>query len=366
MSSMRKSLSIGVALAALVLAGCAASPDSESTGGIDPEIKKESQAIVAEFSQTAESRSPEPLSKKPPEGKTAVMISCPLPLCTQVVGGFLDATAYLKWDTRTIIAEFTPEAYIAAFESAIQLGPDYLFYIATQPNDVITEQLAKAKAAGISVVVNGTTPDVKLGPDELNVAGVAIGNGARYGKLQADIVIADAETLEGVTFVYDPAAPSYVEAYDAFAARIEEAGGTAETLEVNQVDTGAVLTGQIVSYLQRNPDTDYLVSVDNLLVGLADALSSASLPLPKLIGANPSGPSWDYLKDGTQFATVAADTFGAYWDGADIFARISVGDEYDPSPQGSIMIGTQKNVDDLPRTTFPGIPDNYLKAWLID
>jgi len=56
-------------------------------------------------------------------------------------------------------------------------------------------------------------------------------------------------------------------------------------------------------------------------------------------------------------------SFDAHWDAADLFARLSVGDSIDSELNGSVMVGTKKNADQIPLTTFPGIPDNYLKAW---
>lgn len=368
MKTTKKSLSVGLLIAALALTGCSTGGgDTESSGSIDPDIKAAAQAEVAKYEGSPQANQPAELSKKAPEGKSVVGIGCPLPICAQVMQEFKDATDALGWDNRLIVAEFTPESYISAFESAIQLAPDYIYYIATQPNDVITEQLAKAKAAGIPVVVNSPSPDTKVGGDSPLVAAVAgTRQVAQYSALQANIIVADAENLDNVTYMYDPAVPVYNYQLDEFTKVIEAAGGTVKTLEINQADAGVTLLGQIVSYLQREPDTEYFaVAHDNLIVGLPDAIAAAGLETPKIVGQNPGKDNVAYLKAGTEFGTVQWDSFGAHWDAADTLARLSVGDKINTDPTGGAMVGTKANADKIPLTTFPGIPDNYLKAWLV-
>lgn len=365
MKTTTKSLSVGLLIAALALTGCSTGGGSDSSGGIDPAVKKAAQAQVDKYQGEPQARQPETLSAKPPTGKEAVAISCPLPICTEVTGLFVEATKDLGWDTRVIVPEFTPESYVSAFESAIQLHPDYLYYIATQPNDVITTQLEKAKAAGIPVIVNSPAPDTKIGGDSPQVAAVAGANQVKqYSELMADIVVADAKDLDHITYMYDPASPAYVYQYQVFSDRIKAAGGKVAPFEINQGDAGATLLGQITSYLQRTPDTEYFVTAhDNLIIGLPDAIATAGLESPKIIGQNPGKDNIEYLKKGTEFATVQWGSFDAHWDAADLFARLSVGDSIDSELNGSVMVGTKKNADQIPLTTFPGIPDNYLKAW---
>jgi len=362
-----KVLGIGVLAAAMLLTACSTGAGTSSKGSIDPAAKKAAVAAVAEASKVPQANTPTTLSTKAPTGKSGVFITCPLPICAATSGEFVKAATALGWSTRLIVAEFTPESFVGAFESALQLSPDYVGYIATQPYDVIKDTLPKFKAAGIPVVVNSPSPDTPIGGDSPIVgAGSGANVTEKFSTLQADIVIADADNLDNVTFMYDPSSPAYIQGHEVFVKQIAAAGGKVHDFEINQADAGATLLGQVVSYLQRNPDTEYLVVVnDGLVVGLPDAIAAAGLESPKIIGSTTVEQSIEYLKKGTQFGSVQPDSYGSMWDMVDILAHIDVGDTYDDQPLGAVMAVNKDNAAEVPAGTFAGVPDNYLKAWLL-
>jgi len=366
-------------LVAAALAACSPSgpadqtpttaPSSSAPGG-NAEAKAAAAATVAEYNKAPTARTLEPLSTKPPTGKRVITISCPLPVCATVSGNVTQAVEALGWEHQILVAEFDPESYASAFDTAVQLAPDYVEFISTQPVDVVSTQLAALKAAGIPVVITSPGLDTQIGGDSPLVGAVDSKDVVDlYAGLQAAVVIADADDLQGtVTYMLDPSSPSYVVAKDVFTAAVAAAGGTVNTLEFAQADVGTTLPGQVVSYLQRNPNTEYLVApLDSHFLGVVEAIQAAQLDLPKLIGAYPDVESSNRLRTGTEFAVIVPDVFGAKWDAVDIFARLSVGDPIpDNTPVGNAMIATKDTVDLIPTGLFQGAPGAYLKAWHVE
>jgi hypothetical protein len=367
MKKTMTSLSVGLLLTALVLTGCSSGGATTKAGSIDAGVKAAAQAQVDKNSVLPAAPELKALSKKAPAGKFAIVITCPLDVCTRVANEFIDGTTALGWSSRSIVAEFTPESFVSSFEAAIALKPDFIYYIAVQSYDTIASQAEAAKAAGIPIIGNSLKPGLAIGGDS-PIVGQADGpvNFKTIAELQADVVIADAKDLNHVTYMYDPSSPAYVYQYESFSKKIEAAGGKVSPFEINQADAGATLLGQIVSYLQRKPDTEYFaIALDDIAIGLPDAITAAGLPLPKIIGIAPNKSSIADIKAGKMFASVQWDTLGGNLRAADVLARISVGDKFDADPLEAVMVATKKNADKVPLVTFPGVRDSYLKAWLV-
>jgi hypothetical protein len=357
--------------AALGLTACSddsSGGDEGSSGGsgFSAESVSAAEDLLAEYSDFPSDPDLEPLGATPPSDHSVVFITCPLPACAEMGDAYEAAAGELGWQAQVLTSEFTPEAYTSAWNSALSAQPDGIFYIGMFPNTTIEAQLQTAKDAGVWVVQNSPEPGTEISAD--SVINGAVGAEARYdivAKLQAAMVIADADATDGITFMYSPAAPSYAFQAEQFQKYIEDAGGTVDFLEINQQDIGTALPQQVVSYLQRNPDTRYLVSVDDtLLPGVPDAIAAAGIDSPKVIGAAvPSPDNLAWIEDGQQYGSVYGDTITDVWNAVDIMARLSVQEEpADRAPVGVVWVVGQDNVGDYPEG-FPGIPDAYTEAW---
>ncbi|MCW2747317.1 MAG: hypothetical protein JWP10_459, partial [Nocardioidaceae bacterium] len=268
----------------------------------------------------------------------------------------------------TIVSEFTPESYASSFDTALQQKPDYITFAVTMPLTVIKKQLEKAHEAGIAIFPGGLGPDYKVGGDNI-MTGSVVGNklNIAFSTLMADVVIAEAKASDKVVLVQDPAAPAHVNTRGTIEARLKAAGGKLGTFDVKLADTGTAMPGQIVSYLQSNPDVKYLLFADDTLTsGVPDAIKSAGLPLPKIIGQHPSGQQLKFIQDGDMYASIVADTLGSFWDVGDMMARLSIGAPIpDPEPIGQLLVVKKDNAATAPIGLFEGAPDSYLKAWLL-
>lgn len=369
---MRATVRIGAAIlaAALGLTACSSSSggDESSSGGsgFSAESVSAAETLIDEYHSLPSAPELAPLGTTPPSDRSVVMISCALPACADMGDAFKEAAGELGWDARVITSEFTPEAYASAWDSALSSEPDGIFYIGMFPNSTIPAELEAAKAAGIWVVMNSPEPGTEFGGDSpLSGAVSAEERYVLWAGLQAAMVVTDAESTDGITFMYSPAAPAYAFQAQQFKKNIEEAGGTVDFLEINQQDIGTALSQQVVSYLQRNPDTRYLVAVDDtLLPGVPEAISTAGIDSPKLIGsASPAPQNLTWIEGGQQYGTVSGDVITDVWNVVDIMARLSVQEEpADREPLGVVWVVDKDNVGDYP-AVFPGIPDAYNEAW---
>jgi len=378
---VRATARIGAAIlaAALFLTACSSSSggDQASSGGsssggsgFSAESVSSAKKLIDEYHALPSAPKLAPLSKAPSGDHSVVMISCPLPACADMGNAFKDAAGKLGWQSQVLVSEFTPEAYASAWQSALSAHPDGIFFIGMFPNTTIQAQLQAAKDAGIWVVMNSPEPGTEISAD--SVIEGAVGPEARYviwAQLQAAMVVADAQSTDGITLMYSPAAPAYAFQAKEFEKYIKEAGGTVDFLEINQQDIGTALPQQVVSYLQRHPNTRYLVSVDDTLFpGVPDAIAAAGIDSPKLIGAAAPAPqNLTWIKDGKQFGTVSGDTTTDVWNAVDIMARLSVQEQpANREPVGVAWVVDQANVDQYPAGSppqFPGIPDAYTQAW---
>jgi ribose transport system substrate-binding protein len=322
--------------------------------------------MVDEYSKLPAAPDLQPLGETPSTDHSIVYITCPLPACTPLGDAMEAAAAELGWESKVIVSDFAPDAFISAFKSALASNPDGILYIGMFPNETIQAQLDQAEEAGIWVVNGAPSPDVEIGGDSsIDGAVQPAARVDRMAELQASMVIADADSAEGITFLYTPQAPSYALHADTFKGTIEEAGGTVDLLELSQQDIGTKVPEQVVSYLQKNPDTKYLVATDDTwFTGVAEAIKAAGITSPKLIGGGIADESVvARIEAGQEYGAVAGDLETDGWNVVDLMARLSVGEEPENrEPVGVTWVMTQDNVGDYP-DVFPGIPDAYTEAW---
>lgn len=352
----------------------APSPDSGNGTPDNSAAVTAAQELVAKYTQVPAPREVAPLATTPPEGLELIFIGCAFPACAEVYEYFAQAAAELGWTTRHIIPEFTPESVQAAFDSAIQLQPDGIEWLSIMPIEVIDEQVRKAKEAGIifiPVAAVGVGAD-DVGPDTGFAATILAGpDKERVGEIQAAFVIeqaaANGDSLDGVGYLYDPAPPAYVLEYEAFTRTIEAAGGSVIAIEVKQADVGGALPGQVVAFLQSNPDVKYVGVADDLLLpGVPDAIEGAGLDLPGFVGLDPQAENFQYIAQGRQLGSIMQDLQMVQWDVIDTFARIVTDDpNLNRAPLNEFMLVTKGNVADAEqyKNNFPGVPDSYTTAW---
>ena len=268
----------------------------------------------------------EPLPSAP-EAKTVAFVNCPVPAC-QVNEPFLEeALDALGWELTVLT--YDAAAPGSAFQQAIDAGVDY---IATSgiPLAAIEEQVSEAEAAGIPIFEVYSTDEP--GGEANNLYSQIGGSASVFNAsdILADWVIADSDRSANVVFVTIRDFPILLDeeeaTTEAFADQCPDC--SIEALPVTIADLGAgTVPQQIASYLQTNPDADYVwFSFSNLSTGVSDTLDGAGLlEGRKLVGMQHETPQLQELVDGTNTAWTAVPYQYGMWLLADQMARHATG-----------------------------------------
>jgi ribose transport system substrate-binding protein len=370
-------LAVGAVAAGLLMSACgSADPNSGATGAqpAATTTAAASGAVAEARSQVAKFTARQPaiklpaLSKQPPKGVTMALMGCPLPTCKIETDGAAAAAKALGWNVKNYTTPLTPEGYLQTWKQILADKPDAIAYLGLLPQAAIKAQLAAATKSRIPTVVYAAN------------GGVATGSGAPQasytddpvfktdGDLMAAAVVADGGTGAKAVVVSDPTFSFWTTTSDAFKARVQQAGGSVSELKVAAAGIGKTIPGAIVSYLERHPDTRYVVlAVNDFAVGLAPALKSAGLAgKVKVISRAPSPASMSDIASGAQWASVADENTAAGWRITDGLARLLVGDDLSAccvKPDGWHQIIMKSNVTagSIPKT--PGVPQAFLSAW---
>jgi ribose transport system substrate-binding protein len=318
-----------LAISVLGLAGCggddddttAADPASDASGGDQGASDLEVVTTPPE-----EMTVTEPLPSAP-EPKSVAFVNCSVPSCQDNEAYLQDAMDALGWDlTITTYDSANPGS---AFQQAIDSDVDY---IATSglPLSAFEEQMARAKDAGIPVFEVYST-DIPAGEDNNLFSQIG---GAASVEVSSDVLvdwsIDDSGGSANVLFVTIRDFPILVAEEDAVTAALDERCDdcSVEVLPVTIDDLGAgEVPQQVASYLQSNPDFDYVwFSFASLSTGVSDALDGAGLlEGKKLVGLQAEEPQVQELVDGTNAAWTAIPHPYGMWLLADQMARHATG-----------------------------------------
>ena len=345
-----------------------ASP-SAGAGSTPPAGVALAQKRVTQLRQPPQPLDIPPLRGKPPAGKSAYVIACKLPECVVADKAYKAATSRLGWNLKIIHADLTPEALASAWTQAVAGKPDAILTASLGPDQIVKAQMEQADAAGIPVVLVSTPlqlgeqgVDASIGSRPFWNAGVA-GLG--------DWAIADSGGKAKMLFVYDSAYPLQV---GALAALQEEArelcpGCKVDGLKVKLTEIGKGIPGQVVSYLQRHPDTGYvLTGLPSTVLGVGQAIKSAGLSAK--VGTAESQPAnLQAVKDGTEAVAIPQELESSIWRMTDVAARL-LQDGKAPqellNPPGKRQLFDKTNIstaDVKNPWTVPDVEPTFAKAW---
>jgi ABC-type sugar transport system substrate-binding protein len=305
------------------------------------------------------------LAACPEEGKTIVVTENPQAVTRKTNDGLEAGAQLLGW---TVVREPVgtgPEDPQRAFDAALDRNPDAVL-VSGNPSSTFREQLDRATAAGVPVLISDNGEDVgvsgttyTIGLDDFNQTGL-------WGKMNADYAAAQgAEHVLIVDLSLYPILHAWAEGAAAELAEI--APDTAvTTLDAQITDLVAgEIPARIVSEIQRNPDIDWvLLALGDMTTGLDAALRAAGLAEQVSVGGeSASTANVAALQEGTEDAWTgfAAEIHGMYR--IDALARIFAGD--DPTGNESYselptQLMTPDNIGDAPLDDegyYVGVPD---------
>jgi ABC-type sugar transport system substrate-binding protein len=241
--------------------------------------------------------------------------------------------------------------------------------IGTLPNPTIQSQLAQLKSKGIPYVSVSSVSPVD---GEMIANFTAAPEIAQAGKLTADWIIADSNADAHVAYFWDPSLSQNKPGTDAFVAEMTSACPNCSVdAETTNFLSGIGTTDppQIVSFLQRNPNVNYLViGIGSGSAGVAQALAAAGLAGKVKIVSRLADPSnFKNIQQGSEVMGLTEETFEAGWRMVDVLIRHMEGASFDPTPIDTIHIITKANLpaDISQPYAVPNYQSYFEKAWLL-
>lgn len=376
---------LAVGLAATVLAACgsskstgaqssgttAATANAASSNGEGPSGVAQAKSQLIPYENPNPTITLPPLSAKPPTGKTIDFVTCPLASCTEIQQAAQAAAKELGWTVRVFNGGVTPATFVSAMNDAVQNPGDAVLGIGILPNTAFSSQLAALKAKNVPFIAVASPSPVG---DDMIANFSSSPEIALSGKVMADWIVADSNANANVAYFWDPVLTQHLAAKDAFVSETQKLCPACKvSVQTTSFTTGIGTSdpGQIVSYLQRNPDTNYLVvGIGDATAGIPQALATAGLAgKVKIVTRLADSVNFKDIAAGTESMGVTEETYEIGWRMIDAAARNMLGDSMSccTTPIATVHVITKA---DLPPDlgvaySVPNYQSYFLKAWQI-
>ncbi|MGE0309329.1 MAG: substrate-binding domain-containing protein [Acidimicrobiia bacterium] len=308
----------------------------------------------------------EVLSSVPEPGKQLIFLRCSLPVCGIIAEAFGNAASVLDWDTSVIDFSSTdPESVIAAFNQAIDQGPDGIA-ITGLPISAFEEPLERARQAGIPVTIGAVAGVEVGGMDGNGVIGLSSGVNTvvTAANMVGDYMIAESDGTANIAVFTVEDFPIIKAETEGLVQHITENCDGCKVKVINQAvgDIGTVVPGAVVSAVQSDPTIDYVYfAFGDLSRGVGPALADARYE-GEIVGYGPITESYQKLIDGEEAAWSGASNRATGWDLIDTLARYFVGDPLSNDDLQLLQLFTSASP---PPNENPGIPSNFEELYPI-
>lgn len=269
----------------LLAAGCGGGGDStkggdETSAGTEAASTgiEEAKEFVAENSQNPKSIfQTEALKKPPPSSGTLVYMACALPVCQTTGAATKEAADTLGWQYKEIQQGETPQSIKASMESVVQLKPTVVTACCMEP-EIVQRQLDQLADLEIPFVDQSS-----LAPPGENGIVTSVQQRDAFitrGVWLARWIAADTNGEANVVMLNIPNYP----VLKLVGQGLEDELGKIcpdcqlEEVAVTPKEVGTTLPSRVVSYLQQNPDVNYIAgSPGDVMLGVPTALKGAGL-----------------------------------------------------------------------------------------
>jgi ribose transport system substrate-binding protein len=340
--------------------GSETSSNSASGGGGSPALAKV-EALVEEHEAepTEIVQAGHPLKKPPPKGMKLVYMDCGVQACTEAREGFEAVTDALGYSLKVIPSGATPSQITSAYNQAVAEKPDIVIG-AGITTALFKKQLAELEANG-AVFVN------QQAGEPHNVSGTS--GADRRGVYEAQWLAADSGCDATVQFFTIPEFPVLGLNEEAFVAELKKLcpEATVNVTKATVAEQGKQLPSLVVSSVQREPDTNYVVmGYGDMSLGVPEALKAAHLE-PTVITAALSTAVLEYMKQGEITMGVAEPLQPQSWAAVDAAIRALNGEPFLPEDElGPQMVLTQENLPENveEQYNFPkGYEQQFEELW---
>ncbi|MGE0067059.1 MAG: sugar ABC transporter substrate-binding protein [Solirubrobacterales bacterium] len=316
-----------------------------SSGGSSTAALKEAEQYVAEYQQVPQKIGlTEPL-KKLPTGATVYYLQCGVPSCKQHGDGFEEASKILGLNFKRVDAGTDPSTAAKAMETAVNGQADAVVSSGGFPAEIYKEQMKTLESRGAIVMnMGGAEP---AGP-EFGWTWVVQGPEAwiQYGKLMADYAAVKMGGSGKLAWFNLPEISAFAKMGEGLVPEFERVCPDCEieTEEAKTSEVGSQLPQQVVSYLQRNPDTKYIAfALGAMQTGVDPAIQAAGVGTDvKTFGYAGDASNWEEIKKGSvQAADVAIPNVAFGWFAADAVSRLLAGQEPEEPAPGKFPLPSQ-------------------------
>jgi ribose transport system substrate-binding protein len=378
--SRRRILAAVLSLACVGVAACSSSGGSSSSNSQASAQATTSASTSSNANSQALSSILAPVANEPTSVGVTTPLSKPAPKGIKVVGlddGIVDENLYyqgmaaaansLGWSfSKQSINDSNPQTVISAATSAINAGAkavvmvselqstiDKILPLAVQHHAVILDTISSNSAHPGQILAS--TEDHEFSTQgryviaailqQANASGQVAHIGETFIPQFATGLVPEENGAKQVLAQYCPKC-------------------TMDRINVSYEDvTNGAYVQDIASYLQTHPDINYLFATNAFFVnGLVPALKQAGIPIPKIVGTEPTAANFSALKTGAaqEWFYVPQQVLGWVW--TDELARYFTGDNYNIwnttafDPQ---WLMTAQNVQQVPNVNDLNPPANY-------
>lgn len=304
---------------------------------------------------------PDPVSKKATPGKTLALLVCGVPVCAEFNNAAKQAAALIGWKTIRIDLGVSPENFTAAYNRAVQLKPDAVVGSGLS-RDLFNQQLLELQKLKIPVIE--WSSGIKPVPGSLWTTTDDPLYDAR-GMQMAEFIAKDSN-LDGPTVIFS------VKQYamsELFGHTLQDylpkicSKCSVDYQQAAATDIGK-LAQKATAYVQRKPDTKYLVcTFGDLCQGVGQALKSAGSKV-KVVTEDPGTTNYQNMANGLEYATSPLAIGQTGWQIVDLAQRIFNGDDTSKTRLEPMQIVTKvTNPGDPLIGAVPDYQAQYKKLW---
>ena len=360
-TGMRRTIRTAVvgAFCVAVLAVLAACGSGGSSGGSDVD-----QVSATYTTPPTEIGNTTKITEPIPSGLKIVLVAGSTPQIPVYLKGLQAASDVLGWEVSSMtFDQANPATITSTIDSAIAQKPDAVVVIALE-NATFASSLTKAREAGVPIVTAVTADD---GAEGLYPIMRTKSQAAYTTKAMTSIILEDAEQKDQTAHILQLTVPAVNAVFAPKNDGVKKELGeqcqecTRGLLDISFPDVfNGKFTQQVVSYIQKHPEVNYVLADSGQLgSGVDAALKQAGLNDVKVYGFDASTVQIEELQNGRTGAWTIAPYQVNGWMMADLIARIKTGGDttvWDNEHLAYVV--TAENADEV-NTGDPEFPEGY-------
>lgn len=302
-----------------------------------------------------------PVSSKPDASTSAIVVNCTIPACAP--GALEPPMEALGWQLDEISYDLAkgPSDLKRAVTSAVDAKPDVILISSNYPEATVQSEVDRGVDLGIKFIGIGG----RVAPNYSACIQCSSSLEA-MGALAADIALADAQGKTTIAVAYDKTITPLQSEADGVKAEVKKNGDGSKFLEVEQSVSAPPQqnAARLVSFLQRNPDVEYLIATQQFAA--ANELRNAGLgSRVKIVGMYPlNATDVEAVESGSILGYSSGEFGSLYWRAADAAVRAVQGEILNPiDPIQSLRVMNKDNAA-VELLDPAGYEEKYKKAWL--